>query len=127
MSFVIIVSVRGFSKTLSFVGKDVASALGYKNSMDALMRHVGEEDKQTSGFTMAGQKYQMTIINESGLYSLIFSSKLISAMTRVECGIPIQRVDNEAIFQGYRLAFPENKAELDAYFIARDEYWNWYR
>ena len=52
-------------------------------------------------------------------------AKLVSAMTCVECGIPIQRVDNEAIFQGYRMAFPENKAELDAYFIARDEYWNW--
>ena len=62
-----------------FVGKDVASALGYKNSMDALMRHVDEDDKQTSGFTMAGQKYQMTVINESGLYSLILSSKLESA------------------------------------------------
>ena len=36
-----------------------------------------------------------------------------------------QQVDNEAIFQGYRLAFPENQAELDAYFMARDEYWNW--
>ena len=46
-----------------FVGKDVASALGYKNSMDALMRHVDEDDKQTSGFTMAGQKYQMTVIS----------------------------------------------------------------
>ena len=62
-----------------FVGKDVASGLGYKNSMDALMRHVDEEDKQTSGFTMGGQKYMMTIINESGLYSLILSSKLESA------------------------------------------------
>ena len=36
-----------------------------------------------------------------------------------------QQVDSEAIFQGYRLGFPENQAELDAYFIARDEYWNW--
>ena len=62
-----------------FVGKDVASALGYKNSMDALMRHVDEEDKQTSGFTMGGQKYTMTVINESGLYALILSSKLESA------------------------------------------------
>ena len=52
-------------------------------------------------------------------------AKLISAMTCVECGIPMQWVDNEAIFQGYRMAFPENQAELDAYFIARDEYWNW--
>ena len=36
-----------------------------------------------------------------------------------------QQVDSEAIFQGYRLAFPENQAELDAYFIARDEYFGW--
>ena len=62
-----------------FVGKDVAAALGYTNSRDALMRHVDEEDKQTSGFTMGGQKYTMTVINESGLYALILSSKLESA------------------------------------------------
>ena len=62
-----------------FVGKDVALALGYKNSMDALKRHVDEEDKQTSGFTMGGQRYNMTVINESGLYALILSSKLDSA------------------------------------------------
>ena len=52
-------------------------------------------------------------------------AKLIAAMTCVECGLPIQQVDNEAIFQGYRMAFPENQAELDAYFIARDEYLGW--
>ena len=52
-------------------------------------------------------------------------AKLISAMTCVECGIPMQWVDNEAIFQGYRMAFPENQAELDAYFIAGDEYFGW--
>ena len=51
--------------------------------------------------------------------------KLVSAMTCLECGIPMQQVDKEAIFQGYRLAFPENQAELDAYFIARDEYFGW--
>jgi prophage antirepressor-like protein len=62
-----------------FVGKDVASALGYKNTMDALMRHVDEEDKQTSGFTMGSHRYSMTVVNESGLYSLILSSKLDSA------------------------------------------------
>ena len=62
-----------------FVGKDVASALGYKNTVDALMRHVDEEDKQTSGFTMGSHRYSMTIVNESGLYSLILSSKLDSA------------------------------------------------
>ena len=52
-------------------------------------------------------------------------AKLLQAMTCVECGQPMQWVDTEAIFQGYRMAFPENQAELDAYFMARDEYWNW--
>ena len=62
-----------------FVGKDVAEALGYKNTKDALMRHVDEEDKLGSGFTTSGQIREMTVINESGLYSLILSSKLDSA------------------------------------------------
>ena len=61
-----------------FVGKDVASALGYKNTTDALMRHVDEEDKLGSGFTTSGQNREMTVINESGLYALILSSKLDS-------------------------------------------------
>ena len=62
-----------------FVGKDVASALGYKNTKDALMRHVDEDDKLGSGFTTSGQNREMTVINESGLYALILSSKLDSA------------------------------------------------
>jgi prophage antirepressor-like protein len=62
-----------------FVGKDVASGLGYKNTKDALMRHVDEEDKLGARFTTSGQNREMIIINESGLYSLILSSKLDSA------------------------------------------------
>ncbi len=62
-----------------FVGKDVAQALGYKNTKDALMRHVDDEDKLGSGFTTSGQNREMVVINESGLYSLILSSKLDSA------------------------------------------------
>ena len=62
-----------------FVGKDVASALGYKNTKDALMRHVDEDDKRGSGITTPLGIQQATIINESGLYSLILSSKLESA------------------------------------------------
>lgn len=63
-----------------FVGKDVASALGYSNPRDALARHVDEEDKNTVAFHdgTSGNPNQ-TIINESGVYSLIFSSKLPSA------------------------------------------------
>ena len=62
-----------------FVGKDVASGLGYKNTKDALMRHVDEEDKLGARFTTSGQNREMIVINESGLYSLILSSKLESA------------------------------------------------
>ena len=62
-----------------FVGKDVAEALGYKDSSDALKKHVDREDKLTRCFTDSGQKRNMYIINESGLYSLILSSRLQSA------------------------------------------------
>jgi len=62
-----------------FVGKDVAEILGYKNARDALYKHVDEEDKLGSRFATSGQNRQMTVINESGLYSLILSSKLSQA------------------------------------------------
>ncbi|HGH0880632.1 TPA: phage antirepressor [Staphylococcus pseudintermedius] len=62
-----------------FVGKDVSDILGYSNSRKALSDHVDEEDKLTSQVVTAGQRRNQTLINESGLYSLIFSSKLESA------------------------------------------------
>ena len=62
-----------------FCGKDVALALGYSNTKDALSRHVETEDKLGSRITTSGQSRMMTFINESGLYSLILSSKLESA------------------------------------------------
>lgn len=62
-----------------FVGKDVADILGYSNTRDALSKHVDVEDKLTSQITTAGQRRNQTLINESGLYSLIFSSKLESS------------------------------------------------
>ena len=62
-----------------FVGKDVADALGYVNPNKAMIDHVDDEDKLTSRIVMAGQNRQVIIINESGLYSLILSSKLDSA------------------------------------------------
>ena len=63
-----------------FVGKDVATALGYFNTRDALIRHVSSEDKNTIVISdgKRGNPNQV-IINESGLYSLIISSKLPSA------------------------------------------------
>lgn len=62
-----------------FVGKDVAAALGYSNTKDALGRHVDPEDKRGSRFTTPSGEQEMTIINESGLYSLVMSSKLPGA------------------------------------------------
>lgn len=61
------------------VGKDVAQALGYTDTDQALRRHVDDEDKLTRNFDGSGQNRSMTIINESGLYSLVLSSKLPTA------------------------------------------------
>ena len=63
-----------------FVGKDVAKALGYKDPVNALKAHVDNEDKKGGWqITTPSGEQQMTIINESGVYSLIFSSKLPKA------------------------------------------------
>lgn len=61
------------------VGKDVAIALGYGDTDQALRRHVDDEDKLTRNFDGSGQNRSMTIINDSGLYSLVLSSKLPAA------------------------------------------------
>ena len=62
-----------------FVGIDVAKSLGYANPKNAVPKHVSEEDKLNTQIEYAGQRREVTIINESGLYSLIFGSKLESA------------------------------------------------
>lgn len=64
-----------------FVGKDVAVALGYKKPENAIANHVSDEDKTSTLIQGSGSNYKSkaTIINESGLYSLILSSKLPSA------------------------------------------------
>lgn len=62
-----------------FVGKDVAAALGYTNARNAVPAHVDDEDKLRTQIEYAGQKRDITIINESGLYSLVLSSKLPTA------------------------------------------------
>ena len=62
-----------------FVGKDVAEILEYKDTDGALRKHVDSEDKLTRQISGSGQKRKMYVINESGLYSLIFSSKMEKA------------------------------------------------
>ena len=62
-----------------FVGKDVAAALGYEKERNALQKHVDTDDALKRGVLTNGGVQEMTVINESGLYSLIFGSKLESA------------------------------------------------
>lgn len=62
-----------------FVGKDVADILGYQNARKAIRDHIDDEDKLTEQIVTAGQNRNVIVINESGLYSLILSSKLPNA------------------------------------------------
>lgn len=62
-----------------FVGVDIAAVLGYSNTRDAIAKHIDDEDKATVAIHDGRQKRNIIAINESGLYSLILSSKLPSA------------------------------------------------
>ena len=62
-----------------FVGRDVAETLGYTNPRKAIIDHVDDEDKGVTKCDTLGGIQEVTVINESGVYSLIFSSKLPSA------------------------------------------------
>lgn len=62
-----------------FVGKDVATILGYNNPRDAISKRVDDEDKGVAKCDTLGGVQDLTIINESGLYSLVLSSKLPNA------------------------------------------------
>ena len=62
-----------------FVGKDIARCIGYKDAKAAVRDHVDDFDKGVGEIPTPGGKQNITIINESGLYSLILSSKLPTA------------------------------------------------
>ena len=64
---------------IMFMGVDVAKALGYTNTQKAIRDHVDDDDKLTERFVLSGQARRVIIINESGLYSLVLSSKLPQA------------------------------------------------
>lgn len=63
-----------------FVGKDVTGVLGYSNSRDAISRHVFDDDKGVAFHDTPGGNQSLVIVNESGLYALVFGSKLDSAV-----------------------------------------------
>lgn len=62
-----------------FIGKDVAEILGYSNPRDAISKHIDDEDKGVAKCDTLGGNQKLSIINESGLYSLILLSKLPTA------------------------------------------------
>lgn len=75
-------TIRGFVGTDGqpwFVGKDVADVLEYTNTAKAIRDHIDNEDKLTERIVLSGQNREVIFINESGLYSLILSSKMSNA------------------------------------------------
>lgn len=75
-------SIRYFNDekgTPWFIGKDVAEALGYANTRDALNKHVDDDDKNTVAIRDGIGNPNKTVINESGVYSLVMSSQLPAA------------------------------------------------
>ena len=101
-----------------FVGKDVADILGYQNGSRDINRHVDEEDKLKYRFGTSGQDREMTIINESGLYSLILSSKLPQAkeFKRWVTSEVLPQIRQQGAY------VPENLS--DEAFIALFRWWN---
>lgn len=94
-----------------FVGKDVAQILGYKDTSDALKKHVDEEDKLTRRFADSGQNREMYIVNESGLYSLVLSSKLESAK-RFKRWVTSEVLPSIRQTGGYQMGMPQGKELL---------------
>ena len=95
-----------------FVGKDVCNVLGYTNSRDAIKTHVFEDDKGVETIDTLGGKQNMTIINESGLYALIFGSRLESAK-KFKRWVTSEVLPTLRRTGGYRLPqTPEEKIQL---------------
>lgn len=126
-------------------------AYGYRAAWKVLQSYYDRFCYQNKGFTVrniiyrwappsdgnATEAYIRKVLHQSGIgghenllppdnvESFHRLSKLIAAMTSVECGMPMERVDTASICQGYRLAFPENTRALNKWLRAEDEYWNW--
>ena len=72
--------------------------------------------------SLGGKEKLLPPSNASGYGRL---SRMIAAMTTIECGIPFGQVDMEAVYQGYLLAFPKNKKKLEEWLNGEDEYFDW--
>jgi hypothetical protein len=125
-------------------------AYGYRAAWKTLQSYYNRFCQQSKPFTVRNiihrwappnendtQAYIRTVVQLSGIeeeenllppnnvigYERL--SKLLAAMTVMENGIHLNNVDTEAIFQGYKLAFPKNAQELDEWMLGEDEYAKW--
>ena len=122
-----------------FVGKDVAEILGYKNTRDALLKRVDEEDKR-EGVAICdsiGREQKPVLINESGLYSLILSSKMPNAkkFKRWVTGEVLPQIRKTGSYSAMPKSYPEalrlyadevekrEKAELEMKKAIREKSW----
>lgn len=94
-----------------FVGKDIATILGYSNTRKALADHVDEEDKGVTKCDTPGGVQDLTVINESGLYSLILSSKMPTAK-RFKHWVTSEVLPAIRKTGGYQMKMPEGKELL---------------
>ena len=122
-----------------FVGKDVAEILGYKNTRDALLKRVDEEDKRdgVAIYDSIGREQKPVLINESGLYSLILSSKLKSAkkFKRWVTGEVLPQIRKTGSYSAMPKSYPEalrlyadevekrEKAELEMKKAIKEKSW----
>ena len=141
--------VRQEQTDKSFV-QFMSMAYGYRAAWKTLQSYYNRFCQQSKAFTVRNiihrwappnendtQAYIRTVVQLSGIgeeenllppkdvNSYIRLSGLLAAMACMECGLSNKKVDNEAIFKGYRLAFPENVKALDEWLEAEDEYSNW--
>lgn len=94
-----------------FVGRDVAGALGYAKPENAVKAHVDDEDKSTTPIQGSAYETRVIIINESGLYALIFGSKLDSAQ-RFKHWVTSEVLPAIRRTGGYQLQAPQGKELL---------------
>lgn len=94
-----------------FLGKDVADALGYTNPQKAIRDHVDIEDKLSERFVLSGQNREATVISESGLYSLVLSSKLESAK-RFKRWVTSEALPSIRQTGSYQMTMPQGKELL---------------
>ena len=94
-----------------FVGKDVAAALGFTNPRDAISTHVFDEDKGVESIDTLGGKQKMTVVNESGLYALVFGSRLKSAQ-RFKHWVTSEVLPAIRRTGGYQMPAPQGKELL---------------